>query len=252
MEKVVQFMASPDLTPSLKNALNQTLSEYHGYLKSIGLTLEHRAPTVVINAKQLNAYYLPAPKNQIVIHRDLAPFPDAALREFTHHVLSSLNTVFSTDAGDPVGLESGLADYLPASFMNKPDFGHDMWPVFGVEVTNRNLENTRSFSELQIGKTELHDAGNIWGGALWELRESMGRETIDKLALAAWAAFDLSAADHDVAAFARELLHRDQLLEAGKYATTIREVFASRDLDLAAPTPRGRGKGKAHRANSTD
>jgi hypothetical protein len=252
IEEVVKFKASADLTPTLKSALNHTLSEYQGYLKSIGLTLEHRAPTVVINTKQLNAYYLAAPKNQIVIHRDLAPFPEAALREFTHHVLSSLNTVFSADAGDPVGLESGLADYLPASFMDKPDFGRDMWPVFGVDVSNRNLENTRSFSEIQVGTTELHDAGNIWGGALWELRESMGRETIDKLILAAWTAVDLSVSNHDVTAFAGELLHQDQLLEAGRHATTIREVFANRDLDLAAPIPRGRGKGKADRANSTD
>ena len=250
IEEVVRFKASPALTPTLKRTLAETLSEYHSYLKSIGQSLKHRAPTVVIDDRDLNAYYVASPKNQIVIHPNLAPFPEAALREFTHHLLSSLNPAFGANSEDPIGLESGIADYLPSSFLDRPDFGRDMWPVFGVEVSNRNLENERSFAEIRIGETELHDAGNVWGGAFWELRQSIGRETIDRLVLSAWGAIDLSASSDDIRIFARELLRQDQLLEAGKHAATIRQVFVSRDLDPEAPSAHGaRGAKKAARTH---
>ena len=237
IEDVVRFKASPGLTPTLKQHLNQTLKEYYAYLKSVGLAVTLRTPTVVIDAKDLNAYYVPAPKNQIVIHPELAPYPDVALREFTHHVLASLNPAWKEDTADPVGLESGLADYLPSSFLDRSDFGTEIWKVFahhspGAQIESRELHNRRSFSEIEKGKTEHHSSGTVWGGACWELRESLGRSLVDKLLLAAWKDCDLSATSSDLATFPRELLRQDAMLDAGKNSAKIREVFRGRDLDL--------------------
>ena len=84
---------------------------------------------MVIDGKDLNASYSGPPKNQIVVHPDLIEFPDVALREFTHYVMGEIKPGFQW-SNDIAGLESGLADYLPASFNGDPDFGKDIWPIF--------------------------------------------------------------------------------------------------------------------------
>jgi hypothetical protein len=237
IEDVVRFKASPSLTPALKQSLNQSLKDYYDYLKTVGLSLTIRPPTVVIDAKDVNAYYVPAPKNRIVIHPDLAPYPDAPLREFTHHVLSSLKPAWKKGAPDVAGLESGLADYLPSSFLDRSDFGRDIWPIFqrhipGLPTPSRDVNNQRSFSEISMNEDEHHKYGTVWGGAYWELRRVLGRQTIDKLLLAAWSEFDLAASADDITVFPRELLHQDAVLEAGTHSPKIRDVFQSRGLTL--------------------
>ena len=238
IEDVVRFKASPSLTPALKEALNQSLKDYYAYLKTAGLSLKLKPPTVVIDDRDLNASYMPAPKNEIVIHPELAPYPDAPLREFTHHVLSSLQPSWLKGSADPSGLESGLADYLPSSFLERSDFGRDIWPIFqrhfpDVPTPSRDLKNRRSFSEIGTDESEFRSYGTVWGGAYWELREGLGRQTVDKLLLAAWKEFDLAASVGDITVFPREILRQDSLLEAGKHSARIREVFKSRGLGLS-------------------
>jgi hypothetical protein len=235
IEEVVRFKASRSLTPDLKESLERVLQEYHAYLKSIGLSAALRPPTIVIDDKDLNAYYdLRGKKNQIVLHSKLAPYPDAPLREFTHHVLSSLKPEWRRAVKDPFGLESGLADYLPSSFLGRSDFGKDIWPIFGGEVPDRNLKNNRSFSEITIGEFNQHSNGTIWGGAYWELREALGKHTMDKLLVAAWKEVDWRASRDDLAVFPTELLHQDELHEQGAQSVKMRAVFKSRGLTIPA------------------
>jgi hypothetical protein len=232
IENVVRFKASRSMTPELKERVNQTLKHYYNYLKSVGLSRKLRAPTVVIDRKDLNAYYVGMPKNQIVAHPDLIEQPDVVLREFTHHVLLELKTGFDWSK-DEIGLESGLADYLPASFTGDPDFGKDIWPIFerqdaGLKVASRNLKNQLRFSK--ISRISPHQNGTVWGGAFWELREALGRETLDTLLLAAWKAVDFADYRGDLEVFPRELVKQDAALNAGAHEKEIHRVFESRAL----------------------
>jgi HAMP domain-containing protein len=237
IEDIVRFKASPALTPALKEQLTQTLKDYYTYLKSVGLSVTLRPPTVVIDAKDLNAFYMHPPKNEIVIHPELAKYPDAALREFTHHVLTSVKPDWNLALAGPDVLESGLADYLPSSFLERSDFGRDIWPVFerhspGAQIPSRDLNNERRFSEIGRERRAPQVEGTVWGGAFWELRAALGRQIVDKLLLAAWKEFHVAELAGGPNAFPLELLRQDATLEGGKHSAKIREVFESRGLSL--------------------
>jgi hypothetical protein len=235
IEQVVRFKPSASLTPALRQNLDQALHGYHAYLKSLGLNLTQSPPTVFVDpAIETNSYYLPAPKNQIVLSRDLAPVQDAPLREYTHHILIALKPAYSLT--DSTGLESGLADYLPGSFDKRSDFGREIWEVFrkrypDAPIPNRDLDNHHSFSEIQVGKTELHDAGTVWGGAFWELRQTLGQSTTDKLLLSAWMSFDVSRAA-DLKVFPEEIVRQDTAIASGQHVAQIREIFRRRGLEI--------------------
>jgi hypothetical protein len=211
-------------------------NDYYVYLKGVGFVLELAPPTFSVdeNKNDLEAYYDPA-KNEIVVSAALAE-TDAALREFTHHVLRSLQPD-AFQRRDSSGLESGLADYFPASFLNDSDYMRQILLVFqgqypGISGSSRSLENHRSFTELQIGRTEEHDAGNVWAGAFWELRQTLGQPTFDKLLLAAWKNVDVAKTAADLKAFPAELLAQDRAAQGGRDESRIREVFRRRGLKL--------------------
>ncbi len=236
IEQVVRFKPSASLTPALRGSLDQVLKGYHAYLKSLGLDLPQSPPTIFVDpSMDTNSYYLPAPKNQIVLSTDLAQSNDAPLREYTNHILMTLRPSYSV--GDVTGLESGLADYLAGSFDKRSDFGREIWEIYRkrypeVQIPSRDLDNRRSFSEIQVGKTELHDAGNVWGGAFWELRQALGQTTTDRLLVSAWRNFDVSKSATDVRVFPAEIIKQDNALEAGQHLQEIREIFHRRGLEM--------------------
>jgi hypothetical protein len=77
-----------------------------------------------------------------------------------------------------------------------------------------------------------HRYGTIWGGAFWELRESLGQEITDKLLLAAWKELDIEESKTSLKAFPLAIIHQDKILESGKYSAEIRKVFQGRKLAL--------------------
>lgn len=234
IERVVQFKSSASLTPGLRQSLESTFSSYYAYLKSLGFSLTGPVPRVFVDPKEsMNSYY-DRPNNQIVISPELAQFADSPLREFTHYALTTLRPSTKTVYIVPVdGLESGLADYFPGSFTNNADYGREIWELIrrklGVQVPDRRLDNHRSFSELKPN-TELHDAGNIWAGAFWQLRQTIGQGLTDRLLLASWKSFDVSKFGGDVTVYPRELEKQDEVMEGGKHAQDIRKVFTERGL----------------------
>jgi hypothetical protein len=96
----------------------------------------------------------------------------------------------------------------------------------------RGLENQSNFATLQIGKTEEHDAGNVWAGAFWELRKTLRPATFDKLLLLAWKNVDPAPSAAHLKVFPRELLQQDRKSGGGQDAQLIREVFSLRGLTL--------------------
>jgi len=234
IEQVVKFKPSSSLTPELKQSLEGTFLKFFAYLKGVGFSLTQRPPTVSIDPSNNNAYYSPG-ANEIVISPDEARTADAPLLVFAHHLLFTLKPdALQVSA---TGLESGLADYFPSSFMNRSDFGREIWEVYrkrfpGTPIPNRNLDNHRLFTEIQLGKTEEHDAGNVWAGSFWQLRQAIGQTSTDKLLLAAWKNLDVGRSVGDMTAFPREILKQDQALEAGKHGDQIRSAFQARGLKL--------------------
>jgi hypothetical protein len=130
------------------------------------------------------------------------------------------------------GLESGLGDYFPCSFSGRSDFAKEIFEAVakrnpGSKVPPRNLGNHRLFTEID-DQTEIHDAGNVWAGAFWQVRSSIGQDTTDKLLVAAWKHFAIPGVE--LATFPEELVRQDTALYAGAHIQQIRSVFQERGL----------------------
>jgi hypothetical protein len=94
----------------------------------------------------------------------------------------------------------------------------------------RNLKNDRTFDEVS-DDSQIHNVGEIWGGAFWELRERLEKKIADRLLFSTWDALNLFANKKDFGvAFVRALLKTDQSLYDGKHGPDIQATFTRRGL----------------------
>lgn len=162
---------------------------------------------------------------------------DVIFRQYSHHAL--FQKLMPKPGGeqlpgveDYIGIESGLANYFCCSFNNNPVFAAEAARVKNYGPWFMKLDNQRSFKEIKRG-TFSDSIGEVWGGAFWELRMRLGRETIDKLLFAAWDALDMDKVRNDRGGiFLKNLLEADARLAEGVHGTVIREVFEGRGFPL--------------------
>jgi hypothetical protein len=97
---------------------------------------------------------------------------------------------------DVDAIESGLADYLAASFLQTPIIGKDLGRLFQLPTPYiRTLDNNQTFDG--VGRDKFgnhHKVGETWGGALWACRKN-ARKQIDETVLTAWRAANAGASD---------------------------------------------------------
>src|SRR4051794_31881139 len=101
--------------------------------------------------------------------RRTAPAGDPGWRE---------NDTEALARGSPA-IHSALADYLPCSFKGDLCYGRaaapvlrSLWKEFNTECV-RNLRNDRNVASLGP-LTNPQQAGEVWAGAFWELRDTEG------------------------------------------------------------------------------
>ncbi len=73
-------------------------------------------------------------------------------------------------------MHEGFSDYFSATILNTPTVGHGF---FGRGSSIRTIQNTRRVPDDVVG--QVHTDGLIIGGALWDVRQLLGRETTDHL-----------------------------------------------------------------------
>lgn len=192
----VGFEQSDSLTPSLQANLQSLLDSYFVYLDKVGFPPAQTKVTVKIEANQIgNAYYV-GRTNTIVIGRELANDPSVALREYNHHILTLNNKGYERKG--TTALESGLADYFACSFLKNPNIGEEAVKAFDRNRPYlRTLSNKRTYNEFKdIDEYQLPYIGaEIWGGAFWEIREQLGRDTADAMIATAWLQFERPGLD---------------------------------------------------------
>jgi hypothetical protein len=193
VQKVEQFAFSGAVDQTEKESLNAALVSYHDFLKGLGFDLSEEAPSVFIDTEsKYNAYYDPG-NRRIVIGKPFADDLDVLFHEYTHHVLmGNVSVKFEELDSDAVRLESGIADYFPCSFNNDSKLAEKMGAYLqsegiGAKPYLRNLENERQFDEIKA-ETPPQDAGEVWGGVFWDMREVFGREAADAAIADAWVA----------------------------------------------------------------
>lgn len=245
-ERVFQYERSRALTPELERTLNDSLDRYEQFLEGVGFVFQAGRLSVFVDpGLQDNAFY-ESDKKRIVLSPLLALDSTVVYREFTHFALSSAIGVELADFAEFNAVESGLADYFACSFTGDPKLGEALVGLFkkahGIEMNPgksyiRTMDNDLRFSEL-ASTTELYQAGETLGGALWEIRRGMDAGVADRLVFAAWRAL-ASEGDrqHPMEGFAQAMVKEAARVEDGIHVPMIETVFARRGLELAHATP---------------
>lgn len=234
LEKVA-FDPSVALTSELQAKLQSSFDLFQAYLANLGYVSKANDVTVFVDSTlQTNAYY-DNRQQRIVLGQPLAQDTDIVFREYAHHVLL-LGTDDSSLTADQQAVESGLADYFPCSFNNDPQFGEKSFhlfktaSVFKGKTSIRNLSNDYIFNEASANP-EYHIAGEIWGGAFWELRQQFGQNTADKLLFSSWTSLKLSdSKDNFNIDFVKKLLETAQSYQMSDQLDKIKAIFTHRGL----------------------
>jgi hypothetical protein len=187
----IQFEQTKELTQSLKDALEADLKAYMAHLEEIGLAKDLPVVTIriepIMKSMGTMAYYQGGDQNVMVIDPDVASDVYVSRREATHHALMSSVAETCRSVGCSA-IESGLADYFPASFANSAKLGS--------ELTFSDLSAEVPFSAIKDDDfSMIYQSGQAWAAALWAIRTKVGKEAADRVAIAAWDHADWSAAD---------------------------------------------------------
>jgi hypothetical protein len=118
-----------------------------------------------------NSFYL---ENTLYIHKDLSEDISVALREYAHHALSkSIPRDFTQTE-----VESALADYLPATFLNSP--------LVGIKSPMpRSMDNSATYDPHDLPDMWFA-RGIVWAGAIWACRQRIDRQRVDDQIRPAW------------------------------------------------------------------
>jgi Zn-dependent metalloprotease len=149
---------------------------------------------------------------------------DVIYHEFTHAVVNDIVGSYQSAAFD--ALNEGFADYFSDSAMNDPNLGE-----YGALIWNtrtpyiRTADNRNRFPRNLAG--EVHIDGNIWSGALWDIRKAVGAAAADEIALVALASLTSTSEFYDAATAA---VNAAGWLYGRKVSQTVETLLSARGL----------------------
>ncbi|MEK6301129.1 MAG: M36 family metallopeptidase [Acidobacteriota bacterium] len=165
------------------------------YIQTLGLTsVNNRQQVFSVNRyKQDNSFYSPNSK-EITLGLggvDDAEDADVIVHEYGHSIQDNQVPGFgsSLEAGS---MGEGFGDYWAGSVGAQFSGGFQdtclaEWDATSYSTSNppclRRLDGTKHYPENVVG--EVHDDGEIWSAALWQIREAIGAGNADKAILTA-------------------------------------------------------------------
>jgi hypothetical protein len=163
------FTSSSAVTKQLETAV----AGFQQYLKRLGYqkTVDTINVDITDKISGLVAYYEPDHR-RIVIESKYAANPTILFHEYMRHVLNPVlnpRDLPFEQLWAYFAIDSGLAWYFPCSFVNNPN------PA--PEASTWDLTSKRKFAELRETLGDATAKGTeIWGGAFWELRRTLGQD----------------------------------------------------------------------------
>lgn len=216
------------------------------YFQELGFRFTEKSPILlevhaVLGNNRNNALYQPAGAvlaNQAIISigdgdgavlRNLALDSDVVSHEFGHHVV--FNTL-KTTSGESLVLHEGLADFFAFSRTADPCLGESICPEGSsscmIEATClRSADLDLSYGDSQYRILGSHLKGQVVSGMLWNLRESMGLESITEVTFSALEYFVRDTGYQD---FLVSLLLADQELNQGANTCSIVDAANAKGL----------------------
>ncbi|MFS8084824.1 MAG: M36 family metallopeptidase [Acidobacteriota bacterium] len=216
------------------------------YLQTLGFknVLNRPIPVNIDGQRDDNSHYSPSDRDLTFGTGgvDDAEDADIILHEYGHAIQDDQVPGFgATDEGGAMG--EGFGDFWAASFFAdakptemKATVGNwDATAYSGDEPPNlRRLDSNKKYPKDIAG--EVHDDGEIWSACLWELRNTLGRKTTERLVIAHHFLLSRDAGFEDGA---NALITADKNLNKGKNETAIRDVFVRRGI---LPNPRRKNR----------
>ena len=124
---------------------------------------------------------------------------DVIFHEYTHAIVE-----YAIGSGQSLrfqAINEGTADYSSDSFMNEPTEAEYAAKVFGIRTSFlRRADNRNTWPYNAVG--ESHADGNIWCGALWDVRSVLGANAANAIAINAVASLSPDSDFYDAAAAA--------------------------------------------------
>ena len=156
------------------------------------------------------------------VQNDWVDRPFVPLREYTHYALFQV----LKRTPEQTSVESGLADYYPASFLNLVDTS-TKGPA-RVDLSFLEDDSPRVSDSTQAGPISVVYRGRLWAASFWECRKKLSRPVVDIILFHAWTQSYQKGADRD-GAVAR---FRDALLSLATKvgASCFREALTRRAL----------------------
>ena len=122
--------------------------------------------------------------------------PDVIYHEYSHAVINEL--VGSDQSREFKALNEGSADYFSSSFLDDAVMAEYAAKIFNARSGFlRRTDNSNRWPYNVVG--ESHADGNIWSGALWDVRSRLGAGVADEIAINALAMLTPDAEFFDAA-----------------------------------------------------
>ncbi len=216
------------------------------YIQTLGFknVLNHPIPVNIDGQRDDNSHYSPSDKDLTFGTGgvDDAEDADIILHEYGHAIQDDQVPGFgASDEGGAMG--EGFGDFWAASFFSdakpkemKATVGNwDATAYSGDEPPNlRRLDSNKKYPKDIAG--EVHDDGEIWSACLWELRNTLGRTTTERLVIAHHFLLSRDAGFEDGA---NALITADKNLNKGKNESAVRQVFIRRGI---LPNPKRKNR----------
>lgn len=228
------FVPSDALTPDLQRSLENSLQSFKAYMVQLGFVVPPDTISVKISpgtvVKGQGVAFWDPRTHEITVASAFATDQNSVLRQFAHSLLMSSGN----SSADYYAIESGLATYFPCSFADDPVLGGKASAPGKAALPPQDLRNHRNFTEIRLSDwaSVQNDGSGIWGAALWDVRQLLGRQRADQLIASTWQAFSPSKGENAYLSFANKLVANSQAIENGKYAAQIRAIFERRGLHL--------------------
>lgn len=222
------FDPDSNLTPEARKLLQDQFAKFQAYIVGFGYapgTAEIKVQILTDGKAGTLAYYQ---NGTIFVAKEAVKDPEVIYREYLHHVLYS--KIGLTNVGpERSALESGLADYLVASYAGTPKIYR---LLFGTPL---NLEEARTIKPV-TGHEDRFPVGYAWASLFFQLRQEVGRDTIDKAVFAAW--FDIPKQVAD-ASIPGDMMAKMLAIVAPAPDSPNRAVFVKLARERGAPLPKG-------------
>lgn len=220
----------PDNTHFDEVNVYYNINRIHDFFRKLGCTMMDKPIKAIVHYGDDfdNAAYRPF-ENTIIfgdgkLRRDYAKEECICWHEYSHAVLQQIVKLFySSESG---AMNEGQADYFACSLSNDPKYGEWVASKMG-QPYERTIENNLHYPEDIKG--EVHADGQLWSGALWELRTALGADIADLLIFKSF--YYLKSGSPRFMNGVNAILTADKNLFGGKHAKDITAIFDRRGFN---------------------